>query len=110
MSVEEAHKKGAELKVELNSWLNEAVALGDVILESANNAGKLLDPAAQKAEMELSNQASLRQIELIKKIALWEMRYTFWAEDPDALKPGGWIYELKMKIRPSGVIWSTPVE
>jgi hypothetical protein len=38
------------------------------------------------------------------------MRYTFWAEDPDALKPGGWIYELKMKIRPSGVIWSTPVE
>jgi len=110
MSVEEAHKKGAELKVELNSWLNEAVDLGDVILGRIDNASKISDPVAKEAEMELSNQASLRQIELIKKIARWEMQYTFWAEDPDALKPGGWIYELKMKIRPSGVIWSTPVE
>ena len=110
MSVEEAHKKGAELKVELNSWLNEAVALGDVILGRIDNASKISDPVAKEAEMELSRQASYRQIELIKKIAQWELEYIFCAEDPDALKPGGWIYELKMKIRPSGVIWSTPVE
>jgi len=110
MSVEEAHKKGAALRVDLDSWLNEAVALGDVILGRIDNASKISDPVAKEAEMERSRQASYRQIELIKKIAECELEYTFCAEDPDALKPGGWIYELKMKIRPSGVIWSTPVE
>jgi len=105
MSVEEAHKKGAELKVELNSWLNEAVDLGDVILGRIDNARKISDPVAKEAEMELSRQATDRQVELIKKIAECEHRYTVLSEGPDALNPGGWIYELKMKIRPSGVIW-----
>jgi len=105
MSVEEAHRKGAELKVELNSWLNEALALDDEIFGRIDNASRISDPVAKEAEMELSRQASYRQIELIKKIAQWAMQYTFLAEDPDALKPGGWIYEYKMKMRMGNVFW-----
>jgi hypothetical protein len=104
MSVEEAHKKGAALRVDLESWLNEAVALGGEILGRTDNASRISDPVAKEAEMEGSRQASYRQIELLRKIAQYESEYTILSEDPDAEKPGGWIHELRMKIRPSGFI------
>jgi hypothetical protein len=104
MSVEEAHKKGAALRVDLESWLNEAVALGGEILGRTDNASRISDPVAKEAEMEGSRQASYRQIELLRKIAQYESEYTILSEDPDAVKPGGWIHELRMKIRPSGFI------
>jgi len=104
MSVEEAHKKGAALRVDLESWLNEAVTLGGEILGRTDNASRISDPVAKEAEMEGSRQASYRQIELLRKIHNYESEYTILSEDPDAVKPGGWIHELRMKIRPSGFI------
>ena len=106
LSREEAHKRGAELRVELENLLYTCLDMEADILAGVAAASKIPDKAAKEREFERLGELSDEQAELKKAILALEGDYVMLSEDWTAEQPGGWVYELKQKLHLGIVVYS----
>ena len=106
LSREEAHKRGAELKVKLENLLYTCLDMEADILAGVAAASKIQDKVAKEREFERLGELSDEQAELKKAILALEGDYVMLSEDWTAEQPGGWVYELKQKLHLGIVVYS----
>lgn len=98
LSREEAHRRGAILKVELENLLYTCLDMEEQIVSGVAVASKIPDKAEKEREFERLRELSYKQAALKMKILEVEPDYVVLSEDYEAAQPGGWIYEIKQEL------------
>ena len=98
LSREEAHRRGAILKVELENLLYTCLDMEEEIVSGVAAASKIPDKAEKEREFERLRKLSDKQAALKMKILEMEPDYVALSEDYQGTQPGGWIYEIKQEL------------
>jgi len=102
LKAERFRKKAAETRAEMEDSLYRCIDVGEEMLAGIEKAGKIKDVLEREAAFEILKELGYEQARLIVKIGNLEGLYSHYGfeEWQEAKKPGGWLYELKSRVRP----------
>jgi len=99
---ERFRRMAAEARAKLEDLLTDLGALTREMLVRVPEAVKIRDDVEREAAIEVLSWMGDEHARLMKEIISWEADYANYAPEEweEANKPGGWLHELKTRVRP----------
>ena len=112
LKAEHFWEKAAETRAKMEDLLYRCIDVGEEMLTRTEEAARIKDDVEREAAFERLKELRLgyEQVRLIKEIGGLECDYAHYASEEweEAMKPGGWLYELKIRVRPNKPITVGP--